>query len=54
MQGHVTMSTQELDRLQVLARVADKRLTQCEAAAILGVTDRQLRQIRKRYQARAA
>ena len=48
------MSTRELDRLQVLGRVAEKRLTQREAAVILGVTDRQLRRIWKRYQAEGA
>ncbi len=39
----LTMSNQELDRLTVIQRVMEKRLTQVEASAQLGVTPRQLR-----------
>ncbi len=43
------MSHRELDRLQVLVRVCERRLTQKEAARVLGVTERQLRRLWKRY-----
>ena len=45
------MSTRELDRLQVLVRVTEKRLTQREAAQELGVTERQLRRLLATYRA---
>ena len=44
------MSTRELDRLQVLGRVAERRLSQHEAARVLGVTERQLRRLWVAYQ----
>ena len=44
------MSTRELDRLQVLGRVAERRLSQREAARVLGVTERQLRRLWVAYQ----
>ena len=44
------MSTRELDRVQVLSRVAERRLSQREAARVLGVTDRQLRRLWVAYQ----
>lgn len=44
MTGHL-MSSREVDRLQVLVRVSEKRLTQREAARILGLTERQLRRL---------
>ena len=43
--GHLAMSNRELDRLQVLVRVSERRLTQREAARVLGVTERQLRRL---------
>jgi len=43
------MSTRELDRLQVLVRVTEKRLTQREASQELGVTERQLRRLLSAY-----
>jgi hypothetical protein len=45
MTGHLSMGTRELDRLQVLVRVSERRLTQREAARVLGVTERQLRRL---------
>ena len=45
------MSTRELDRLQVLVRVTERRLTQREAARVLAVTERQLRRLLKAYRA---
>jgi transposase len=50
MTGHLTMSSQELDRLSVLGRVAERRLSQREAARVLGVTERQLRRLWRAYQ----
>lgn len=46
------MSTRELDRLQVLVRVTEGRLTQREAAEELAVTERQLRRLLRAYRAR--
>ena len=43
------MSSRELDRLQVLGRVEQRRLTQREAARVLGVTERQLRRLWAAY-----
>lgn len=40
--GTVTMSTRELDRLEILGRVAERRLTQRQAAEQLGLTERQV------------
>jgi hypothetical protein len=54
MSGHLVMSNRELDRLQVLVRVSEQRLTQREAARVLGVTERQLRRLWKAYQQHGA
>ena len=43
------MSYEELDRVRVIERVIEKRLTQCEAARILGLTRRQVRRLRRAY-----
>ena len=45
----VTMSYEELDRVGVIERVIEKRLTQREAARMLGLTSRQLRRLRRAY-----
>ena len=42
---YVTMSGQELDRLEVLQRVLEKRLTQVEAGIQLGISSRQVRRL---------
>ena len=39
------MSYEELDRVSVIQRVLDKRLTQREAARVLGLTSRQVRRL---------
>ena len=39
------MSYEELDRASVIQRVLDKRLTQREAARVLGLTSRQVRRL---------
>ena len=41
----VSMSAQELDRLTVIERVLEKRLTQVEASKQLGITPRHLRRL---------
>jgi homeodomain-containing protein len=41
----LTMSARELDRLEILGRVAEKRLTQQEAARRLGLTVRQIERL---------
>ncbi len=50
----VSMSAQELDRLTVVKRVLEKRLTQAEASKQLGVTPRQVRRLIKRYRRHGA
>lgn len=45
----VSMSAQELDRLTVIERVVEKRLSQVEAGKQLGVTPRHLRRMIERY-----
>ncbi len=43
------MSYEELDRAGVIERVIDKRLTQREAARMLGLTTRQVRRLQRAY-----
>ena len=43
------MSYEELDRVSVIERVIEKRLTQREAARMLGLTSRQVRRLRRAY-----
>ncbi len=43
--GTVTMSAKELDRLEGLGRVAERRLTQRKAAEQLGVSERPVRRL---------
>jgi len=43
--GTVTMSARELDRLEVLGRVAERRLTQRQAAEQLALSERQVRRL---------
>jgi len=44
------MSYKELDRVGVIGRVIEKRLTQREAAGMLGLTSRQVRRLRRAYE----
>jgi len=46
----VTLSYEELDRVGVIERVIEKRLTQVEAARMLGLTSRQVRRLRRAYE----
>ena len=43
-----SLSTREMDRLQVVLRIADRRLTQSAGAKILGISERQVRRICRR------
>ena len=43
------MSYEELDRVGVIERVIEKRLTQREAARMLGLTSRQVRRLQRAY-----
>jgi len=45
----LTMSATELSRLEVMQRLAEKRLSQKEAAEMLGVSVRQVKRLLKRY-----
>jgi transcriptional regulator GlxA family with amidase domain len=46
----LTMSNQELTRLEVMQRLKDKRLTQKEAARMLGFSVRQVKRLFRAYQ----
>jgi len=48
------MSNQEITRLEVMQRLKDKRLTQKEAARMLGISTRQVRRLRRAYQEKGA
>jgi transposase len=59
MKGHemdelLTMSNQEITRLEAMQRIKDKRLTQKEAAGILKLSVRQIKRLFKAYKARGA
>ena len=50
----LTMSTRELARLDVMQRLRDRRLTQREAAATLGLSTRQVKRLWKAFQREGA
>jgi transposase len=45
----LTMSTQELSRLEVMQRVREKRLTQKEAGEMLGLSVRQVKRLLRKF-----
>jgi len=47
--GHLTMSTKELDRLEIIGRVLERRLTQRNAAEQLGLSLRQVERLCRAY-----
>jgi Homeodomain-like domain len=49
--GNLTMSRRELDRLTVLGRVLERRLTQSQAAQQLGLSVRQVERLCRRFRA---
>ena len=50
MKGRIAMSTKDLNRLEVLTKLKERRLRQGEAARVLGVTPRQVRRLVKRLE----
>ena len=54
MQGHVTLSNTELDRLQILQKIMEHRLTQTTAARVLGLSYRQVKRLMARFRRRGA
>ncbi|MCS6302500.1 MAG: helix-turn-helix domain containing protein [Nitrospira sp.] len=44
------MSVKELRRVHVIRQVVEKRLTQKEAGTVLGLTDRQIRRLKRRVE----
>jgi len=45
----LTMSLEELDRVELMRRILERRLTQRKAAEILGLTERQVQRLYKAY-----
>ena len=41
----ITLSTRELERLRIVSKVMDRSMTQMGASAILGISDRQIRNL---------
>jgi hypothetical protein len=54
MTEHVTLSHKELDRLQIMARIAERRLSQRHAGELLGLTERQVRRLYRAFKAHGA
>ena len=54
MTEHLTLSHKELDRLQILTRITDRRLTRRRAAELLKLTERQVYRLYAAFQARGA
>ena len=50
--GGLTMG--ELDRLQIMTRLAERRLTRRRAAALLGLSERQVRRLYRAFQREGA
>ena len=50
----LTMSNREITRLEVMQRLKDKRLTQKEAARLLGISVRQVKRLFRAYKAKGA
>src|SRR5437773_3896522 len=49
MHGPLTLSMKELDRLQVLTRIAERRLTRRRAAGLLQIGERQVRRLYRAF-----
>jgi hypothetical protein len=52
--GLISMSHNELNRLEILQRIDDRRLSQAQAATMLGLTPRQVRRLVSRYRGQGA
>jgi hypothetical protein len=44
-EGDITMSKKELKRIHLINNILERKITQCEAAEMLGISDRQVRTI---------
>ena len=51
MERILTMSTKEIERIDILVQLQEKKLTQVKAADILGLSVRQVRRLSKAYKA---
>lgn len=51
MEGYLTMSNREIDRLKVIQNTIDGRFTQAEAAQMLGISVRQVRRVCRKVEA---
>jgi transposase len=54
MTEHLTLSHEELDRLQMMSRIAERRLTQRRAAELLALTERQIRRLYRAFKSHGA
>ena len=54
MEKYLTMSANELSRLEVMQRLSEKRLKQKEAGEILGLTVRQIKRLLSKYRKNGA
>jgi hypothetical protein len=54
MQGHLTMSHEEIGRLQILQRVTERRMTQATAPQALGLSYRQIKRLMARFRRQGA
>lgn len=52
--GLVVMSERELQRIEVLSRVSERRMTSATAAGLLGVSARQVQRLMKTFQSEGA
>jgi DNA-binding transcriptional regulator LsrR (DeoR family) len=50
----LTMSSQEIKRLEQMRQLSDKTLTQAQVGEILGISERQVRRLQRRYEASGA
>lgn len=48
------MSSQEIKRLELMRQLVDKTVTQVQVGEILGVSERQVRRLQRRYEASGA
>lgn len=53
-QGNVTLNTEEQRRLMILNQLGSGSLSSAEAAALVGLSERQVRRLRRAYEARGA
>ena len=54
LEGFLTMSTKEIERLSVIQKIIDKYLTQALGAQQLGLTIRQVKRLVRNYKQRGA